>query len=70
LKRIRQDCPNAVVSLRGKGCPGSGTERDQNAPLHFVITAPPEEMDKAVRMVEALVLDVRGQRARQAQKRP
>jgi hypothetical protein len=70
LKRIREACPSAVVSLRGKGCPGSGTERDQNAPLHFVITAPPEEMDKAVRMVEALVSDVRAQRNRLGQKRP
>lgn len=69
LKRIREAYPSAVVSLRGRGCPGSGTERDQTGPLHFVITAPNEEMGKAVRMVEALVADVRGQRDRQAQKR-
>jgi hypothetical protein len=69
LKRIREACPRAVVSLRGRGCPGSGTERDQSGPLHFVISAPNEEIEKSVRMVEALVADVRGQRDRQAQKR-
>jgi len=70
LKRIREACPNTVVSLRGRGCPGSGTEKDQTGPLHFVISAPSDEMQKAVRMAEQLVADVRGQRDRQGHKRP
>lgn len=60
LKRIRERC-GAVISLRGRGCPGSGTDGDRNEPLHLVINAAPKDLAQAVELATALVEDVRRQ---------
>jgi hypothetical protein len=62
LRRIKEACGGAIVSLRGKGCPGSGPASEREGPLHIVINAMPQHLDAAVRMAKDLVADVRAER--------
>lgn len=62
LRKIKEAC-GAVLSLRGKGCPGSGPASEREGPLHIVISARPQDLATAVQMTEELIAEVRAARA-------
>jgi len=63
LRKIKEAC-GAVLSLRGKGCPGSGPASEREGPLHILINARPQDLATAIQMTEDLIADVRSARAR------
>jgi hypothetical protein len=65
LRKIKDAC-GAVLSLRGKGCPGSGPASEREGPLHIVISARPQDLATAVQMTEQLIADVRAAKAHAA----